>query len=145
MNVPFDTNKIYPRLAADMVIKNDKGEILLTKRNVEPFKDHWVFPGGHVKKETTIEAVKREVFEETELVVEVDKLYGVYANLEKDPRNPSVSVFYIGHAVGGEFHSTIEVSEAKFFNLDRCPKEIGFNHQEVIDDLRKYPEGQPIK
>ncbi len=141
----FKEEKIYPRLATDMIIKDKEGRILLTKRNVEPYKNYWVFPGGHVKKETPVKAVKREVFEETELIVEVDKLYGVYANLYSDPRNPTVTIFYIGHIVGGEFNNTIEVSESKFFALDEIPAKIGFNHQEIIADLKNYPEGQPIK
>lgn len=143
--MPFHEEKIYVKLAADVIIKNSEGKILLTKRNVEPFKNYWVFPGGHVKKETPIDAAKREIFEETELNVEIDKLYGVYANLDKDPRNPTVSLFYIGHIVGGELHNTIEVSESKFFSFDELPAEIGFNHQEIIDDLINHPEGQPIK
>lgn len=141
----FHEEKIYSKLAADMIIRDKEGRILLTKRNVEPYKNYWVFPGGHVKKETPINAVKREVFEETELIVEVDKIYGAYANLYNDPRNPTVTIFYIGHIVGGESHSTIEVSESKFFALDETPVEIGFNHQEIIDDLKNYSEGQPIK
>jgi len=28
--------------------ENERSTILLTKRNVNPFKDHWCLPGGHI-------------------------------------------------------------------------------------------------
>jgi len=138
-------NKEHAVAAADMIVVDDEGKILLTRRAIEPYKDHWVFPGGHIKSETPVEAVKRELFEETALKVEVDSLYGAYTNMHSDPRNITLSVFYVGHVVGGKIERTIEVVESKFFALNDLPKEIGFNHQEIIDDYKKSPEGQPLK
>ena len=42
------------------IIKNDKDEILLTRRNVEPFKEQWCLPGGHIdENEKALDAVNR--------------------------------------------------------------------------------------
>lgn len=58
-----DYNFIYsrsPRVCVDLLIRNSEGEILLTKRDIEPYKDHWHLPGGRIKfRETVNEAIKR--------------------------------------------------------------------------------------
>ncbi|RMF58693.1 MAG: NUDIX hydrolase [Calditrichaeota bacterium] len=47
---------------------NPGTEVLLTLRNVEPFKGRWCLPGGHIEeRETARDAVIREVKEETGL------------------------------------------------------------------------------
>jgi len=67
-----------------VIIKNEKGEILLVKDK----KWGWNLPGGRIEKnETPEEAAKREVFEETNLVLEncekLGKQNTFFANLEK--------------------------------------------------------------
>src|SRR5436853_4592893 len=48
-----------------------ENKILLVKRGREPLKGEWALPGGIVETgETMVEAVKREIFEETGLTVE---------------------------------------------------------------------------
>jgi 8-oxo-dGTP diphosphatase len=74
---------------------NDKNEVLLTRRGVEPFKDYWILPGGHVKEELPIEAVKREVYEEINVEVGIDRLYGLYSSQGKDPRGTRITVAYV--------------------------------------------------
>ena len=70
------TRKPVPAVAAVMV---RDGKLLLIKRGVEPSKGKWSVPGGRVEwGETLIEAVKREVREETGLEIEVGEVAGVY-------------------------------------------------------------------
>lgn len=58
-----DYNFIYsrsPRVTVDLYIVNSSGGILLTKRDIEPYKDHWHLPGGRIKfKETVSDAIIR--------------------------------------------------------------------------------------
>ena len=55
------------------------GRILLIKRAVEPSKGKWSIPGGGVEwGEPLVEALKREVREETGLEIEVGDIAGVY-------------------------------------------------------------------
>ena len=75
--------KPIPAVAAVMV---RDGKLLLIKRGVEPSKGKWSVPGGRVEwGETLIEAVKREVCEETGLEIEVGPLAGVYDLLSERP------------------------------------------------------------
>lgn len=49
-----------PRICVDLIIKNSKGEVLLTERDIEPYKNHWHFPGGRIKfRETAETAIQR--------------------------------------------------------------------------------------
>lgn len=64
-------------VAAAGVVENDNGEILLVKTH----NSGWVFPGGQVEiGENLIEAVIREIKEESGINVEVKKLFAISSN-----------------------------------------------------------------
>lgn len=64
-------------VAAAGVVENDKGEILLVKT----YHGGWVFPGGQVEVgENIIDAVIREIREESRINVIVKKLFSISSN-----------------------------------------------------------------
>jgi 8-oxo-dGTP diphosphatase len=66
---------MMPIATVGAIIEKD-GRILLTKRNVEPYKGRWVVPGGHIEpNETAINAVRREIKEETGLSIKPEFLF----------------------------------------------------------------------
>lgn len=65
-----------PELAVSAAIFRN-GEVLVVRRAGAPAKGLWTLPGGRVEVgETLVEAVRREVIEETTLVVDVIGLAG---------------------------------------------------------------------
>jgi ADP-ribose pyrophosphatase YjhB (NUDIX family) len=49
-----------PRLTVEVIVKNDKGAVYLTKRAIEPCKGQWHLPGGTVRfGEPMVKAVER--------------------------------------------------------------------------------------
>lgn len=50
-----------PRICVDLLVRNsEKTKVLLTKRTIEPYVNHWHFPGGRIKfRETIIDSLKR--------------------------------------------------------------------------------------
>lgn len=66
-----------PRLTVEVVIRNKQGEILLTKRAIDPCKGQWHLPGGTVRMgESLVKAVERVALHEVGLKVSDPKLQG---------------------------------------------------------------------
>ena len=123
-----------PKLTVDgIIIKNN--EILLIKRKNPPYKNKWALPGGFVEYgEKTEEAVLREIFEETGLKTDVDKLLGVYSDPNRDPRGHNISIVYILKNCKGKLISGDDASDAKFFNINQLPC-LAFDHEIIINDF----------
>ena len=70
-----------PRICVDLLVKNSKGQVLLTQRTIEPYLNHWHFPGGRIKfKESIQDAVKR--IAKGELGIELDNIGTVRGSCE---------------------------------------------------------------
>lgn len=104
-------------VAVSGLIENDKGEILMI---LSPYRG-WEIPGGQVEEgESVIDALKREVKEETGIDIEVGKLKAIYSNIGtmvQIDKNSSigsiVSLGFTGKAISGEVtisEESIEVS-----------------------------------
>ncbi len=125
-----------PRLAVDaLIIIEDK--LLLVRRGHGPFKGRYALPGGFVEcGETTEEAVRREVMEETSLKTKVSRLLGVYSAPDRDPRGHTVSIVYEMKKVGGKLKSGSDAAALKLVPLPRVPK-LAFDHSEVVTDFKR--------
>ena len=73
-----------PMCCVDIVVLH-QGRVLLVKRDREPAKNEWWFPGGRILKNERLEkAVKRKAKEEVGLDVEVVRKIGAYETLFKE-------------------------------------------------------------
>lgn len=126
-----------PLVGVGAVIVDDQARVLLIRRATEPLKGQWSLPGGLLELgETLVEGVKREVAEETGLIVApeaiveaVDRIY-TYSNGEKlQVRYHYVVVDYWCRVVGGELQpasdaeevawvSRAEWKDSNFYSLD---------------------------
>ena len=69
---------LNPKVVA-ATIPERAGDVLLTRRSIEPGRGLWTFPGGFVDfGETATDAAIRETFEETGLAVELTGLLNVF-------------------------------------------------------------------
>ncbi len=106
-----------PRLTVEVVIKTDKG-VLLTMRDIEPYKGYWHLPGGTVYfNENLSEAVRRVAKNELGVTVTSSK----FINYIEYPTHLQYSFDSpIGMAFLVEFEGEIvldrQASEAKWFN-----------------------------
>ena len=124
---------VTPKLTVDGVVITPTGVVLIKRKN-PPFKGMWALPGGFVEVgETTENACKREILEETGLEVEIVRLLGVYSDPERDPRGHSVSVVYVVTPVGGELRADTDASDVRVFP-DPSGVELGFDHHEILRD-----------
>ena len=117
------------------LILNDLGEVLLFKHTYR--RDFpWSFPGGYLKgNEDPDEAIKREIYEESGLELNILKVLDVARSHEM----ARFEVLYQGELVGDhEFVPSIEVAEAQFFPVDELP-ELLPEHKAIID---RYARGE---
>jgi len=126
-----------PILTVDGIFLKD-GKVLLVKQAKYPFFGSWVMPGGHVDYgEKVEEAIKREMKEELGVPVKIKKLFGVYSDPKRDPRYHTASIVYLLEKGRGKIRLNEESSEFKYFSLKNLPKRIGFDHREILNDLKK--------
>ena len=139
------------------------GKLLLIKRGVEPSKEKWSVPGGRVEwGETLIEAVKREVREETGLEIEVGQVAGVYdlivqgsrfkvqGSANEEQSGPQVTphsslithhfviVDYFATPVGGELAPGDDAADARWVPLE------DLGDYELTEHLRERLAGMGI-
>jgi len=122
-----------PALTVDAIILKD-GEIVLIQRKGEPFQGQYALPGGFVEYGETVEAaLRREVFEETGLVVEVRSLVGVYSDPRRDPRGHVVSVAFTAAIVGGVLAGDSDAAKAMLWDITKLPP-LAFDHGQIVQD-----------
>jgi 8-oxo-dGTP diphosphatase len=99
------------------VILNDQNEVLLTRRNIQPFKGEWVMPGGKIDLGEPIkEAIQREVMEEVGLEVEVGELIDLFEHITPgDDNYHFIIIYYRCQPVHHDFnHNRQEIEEARW-------------------------------
>jgi 8-oxo-dGTP diphosphatase len=117
-----------PLLGVGGVVIHD-GKVLLIRRASEPLKGEWSIPGGLVELgEKLLDAVRREVLEETGLEVEPGDVLELFDSIWKDADGRCqyhyVLVDYLCHVTGGELQADTDVSDASWAN----PRELQTFH-----------------
>jgi 8-oxo-dGTP diphosphatase len=111
-----------------LIVKDNK--ILLIKRDINPSKGSWALPGGYVSFfESTEQACKREVKEETGMSVKKLRLLGVYSDPKRDPRR-TVTIAYIVTA-SGKAKAGDDAADARWFPLSKLPN-LAFDHAQIM-------------
>ena len=94
------------------IVVHDDGRVLAVRRRDN---QHWEPPGGVLElHETLDQGVRREVFEETGIEVQVEGLTGVYKNM---PRGIVALVFRCS-PVGGRLTPSDEAMSAHWLTVD---------------------------
>ncbi|MEK6891248.1 MAG: NUDIX domain-containing protein [Nanoarchaeota archaeon] len=126
-----------PRVALNILVKNSNGQILLTKRAIEPERGSWHYPGGFILKNETINNCFERISTK-ELGVKLDfkksKLLGVFENINGDARGHILDLIYeYKFTKSIVFKSTKETSEIK--NFKKLPAKIGFSQRDILNKL----------
>jgi len=129
-------------LTVDIFIFNENHEFILIKRKNDPFKDSWALPGGFVDYgESTEDAAIREAKEETSIDVELERLFNVYSEPDRDPRRHTVSIVYLAH---GNFDDARADDDAKDIGVysfnDLKEMKLAFDHDKILNEIRDYLE-----
>ncbi len=139
-------------LAVDIVVfgLDEDLQVLLIKRDLEPFQGKWALPGGFVRLDETLEeAARRELDEETG----VSRLYleqlHTFGDLGRDPRERVVSVAYYALVKLSDHRvkAATDAREAAWFSVDDLPR-LAFDHDKILQAalvrLKSKVRVQPI-
>jgi 8-oxo-dGTP diphosphatase len=108
--------KRMPKVGVFAAIFYENGRILLTK--IKYGSGNWTIPGGHLEKN---ESVKREVYEETGYIVEINNLISVYSSPSKDDL---VLLFKVAIVGQDSWEPNNEIEKIAFFERTELPSQL---------------------
>lgn len=111
-----------PRLCVEVIIQTDQG-VILTKREITPYKGMWHFPGGTIfKGEKTEDAVKRVALDELGIKVKIKRFLGIVEYLAMDDGKHCVGIAYLIDKFSGKLRGSYQGQEFNFFK--KLPPEL---------------------
>lgn len=125
-------------VVAQGIVLGEDGVMLAVRSDLRG----WELSGGTVEPgETPEAAVCREVWEETGLVVEVDRHVGDYTRTGFRPHTAKI---FLCHVTGGSFKTNWETLELRWFALDALPETLFPWYREPIEDAFVDPPAPPV-
>jgi 8-oxo-dGTP diphosphatase len=101
-----------------LLVKDERGRVLLGQRNKDPQRGSWVIPGGKIQAfERIAETAARELQEETGLTVEVGSQFRVY-EIVNPPIEHRIVIYSWARVTGGTPKASDDLSEVRFFRPD---------------------------
>lgn len=100
-------------VAVSALVRNKRGEILLMRHP----RRGWEFPGGQVEAgENLIEALRREIREETGVSIRVKRLVCINSNIKREGAIPTKVMFdFLAEAAGGKLITSVESPDVGWF------------------------------
>jgi 8-oxo-dGTP diphosphatase len=108
------------------VCVDGEGRVLLARRAHAPFAGAWDLPGGFLEEgEHPLDALRRELREETGLEVEPERFLGAwvdwYTDGERDRATATLNLYWTARVVAGSAEAADDVSELRWFARDALP------------------------
>ena len=119
---------------------DERGRVLLARRANEPFKGYWDLPGGFLEEgEHPLDALRRELREETSLEVEPLDFVGVW--VDRYPygtqTGSTLNLYWTARVLAGSPQPADDVSELAWFVPGELPREEEFAFH-IPDVLRAW-------
>jgi ADP-ribose pyrophosphatase YjhB (NUDIX family) len=124
------------------LVTDDEGRILLARRAGEVFHGFWDLPGGFLEEgEHPLDALRRELREETGLEVEPGEFLGIWMDRygSEEDAHATLNLYWSARLVGGKPEAADDVSELAWFSPGELPPagEIAFHIADVLADWRQ--------
>jgi len=105
----------------------DDSRVVLVKRGHPPLEGEWSIPGGVLEVgEMLRDAVVREAWEETGMIIEPGELLGVYDRVLRDENGHTlyhyVLIDFLCHRVRGELTAAGDAAEARWVTAEDVGK-----------------------
>ena len=134
----YESQYWHPAVTTDAVVfgfDDTNLNVLLIKRDNDPYRETWALPGGFIREEdeTAMEGVFRELHEETNVKDIYLEELKTFSNKNRDPRERVITIVYFAlvkmkkyEIKGGD-----DAKEAKWFPIEDLPA-LAFDHAEII-------------
>ena len=129
--------------AVSAIVVDRDGRVLLARRKSDPDAGRWDTPGGFLEEgEEPLEALRRELREETGLEVQPGSFLGTYMDTygEGPEAGTVLNLVWEATIVSGEMHADDDVSELRWFPPEDLPDEDELAFRWVAPFLREWAE-----
>lgn len=127
--------KYFPFSTVDVIIRDNDGSFILTKRIIPPYVNKWHLPGGLIRKgEKLRDAVKRSVKNEINLEIKIEKFLGTYEN--PICTRHDISHVFIASIEKGKIKNDFQSKGVKFFK--KPPKNTISYHIKILQDAKPF-------
>ncbi len=131
-----------PVPTVDVIIEYESGIVLIRRKNPP---HGWALPGGFVDYGETVEhAAAREAGEETGLFVRSLRMFHVYSDPERDPRQHTITTVFVAEGTG-TLQAGDDAQGAGVFTESTLPGPIAFDHSQIIADYYSWKRGDRKK
>lgn len=122
----------FPRCTADAILLFPGRRVLLVRRRYPPIG--WALPGGFVEAGESLEdACRREIEEETAIVIEHLEQFHTYSDPRRDPRRHTITTVFVASG-RGDPRAGDDAAETALFPLADLPDPLCFDHRRILDD-----------
>ncbi len=116
-------------------VRNSELEILLIKRNAQPYLGEWALPGGFFSKNDSLEeAAKKKLYDEAGVKdVYLEQLY-TFGDPKRDPRGRIITISYFALINSENIKLDVhvpDVKEAEWVSVKNLPK-LAFDHEKIV-------------
>jgi ADP-ribose pyrophosphatase YjhB (NUDIX family) len=135
-----------PKVVTFVVVQDERGDVVVGRRSIEPGYGLWCLPGGYVNDdEHPAEAAIRECREEIGAEVEITGVLGVY-HIRKQGAPSMVGIGYRARLRPGEIPvAASEMLEVSAFPAGRVPELAFLSHRQAMHDWIHGGEGIPVE
>lgn len=133
--------RLIPRLAVDIVLFDEHGNLVLIKRKHPPYG--LAIPGGMVEygEEPSISAVreaKEELWVDIQIIWDKNKPFGVYWDPQRDPRGHVISIVYKWQIIWWELKAWDDAAQIVLVKpSDFRQHKLAFDHDKILLTLEK--------
>lgn len=151
--MPYTYQYPRPALTVDCVIiahpQEQPAQLLLIKRQNDPFKDKWALPGGFVDENESLDhAAARELKEETSVDITSSQALltqvGAFGDPGRDPRGWTVTAAYAALVPTTDLgvKAADDAKEAQWFPVGDLP-DLAFDHKMVVREAMRAVAAKP--
>ncbi len=128
--IPYEN----PIVGVAAIVFNEAGELLLGRRKGGKYHGLWCIPCGYLEyDEDVYEGTKREFREETNLTIEIIRVFTVQSNFH-DPERHTVGIWFLAKVIKGTPRAGDDLDLVEYFPLDKIP-ELAFPTDHVVIEM----------